>query len=205
MKVGPVDSLARPGGNVTGLGILYPEMAAKHVELLHNLAPGLSRIAVLWNSGSKDSEISMAAAMQAAQTRNIEAIPIGVKGIEGFEGAFASIVKAQVGGLTVIGDSMLRQHRQPIVDFATANRLPGVYAAREFPRMGGLASLGVNFPDMFRRAAEMVDKIFKGTRPADIPVEQATKLDLILNLKTANALGLTVPPGLLNAADEVIE
>ena len=81
MKVGPVDSLARPGGNVTGLGILYPEMAAKHVELLHNLAPGLSRIAVLWNSGSKDSEISMAAAMQAAQTRNIEAIPIGVKGI----------------------------------------------------------------------------------------------------------------------------
>jgi ABC-type uncharacterized transport system substrate-binding protein len=205
VKLGLVESLGRPGGTLTGLSTFYPELSTKHVEMLRDLVPGLSRVAILWNPTSEDAVVALKEAERAAQRLKLQAVPVGVKGPEEFADAFAAITKAEVGGLIVLGDAMLRVNRKAIVALAASSRLPAVYGPRDYAEAGGLLAYGVNIPMNFRRAAAFVDKILKGAKPGDLPVEQPTRLNLTINLQTAKALGITIPPGLLVLADEVIQ
>jgi putative ABC transport system substrate-binding protein len=205
---GLVTSLARPGGNITGLSILAPEMASKGLELLKQAVPGVSRVAVLWDPGSfpertaKDmlKEVEVAARALGVRLQFIEA-----RGPDDFDRAFSEMTRARAGALTGLGGSMLFSERRRLVDLAAKNRLPVVYSWREGADTGGLMAYGPNILDLFRRAATYVDKILKGAKPGDLPVEQPTKFELVINLKTAKALGLTIPPSLLQRADQVIE
>jgi putative ABC transport system substrate-binding protein len=205
VKLGLVKSLARPGGNVTGLSLFYPQLTVKHLELLRAVEPGVSRVAILTNPDNPDAAVAQTEAMQGAAALNIVAIPIGAKGPEEFATAFSSIRSANVNGMIVLGDSMLRINRRPIVAFAAKSRLPAIYAPRDYVEEGGLIAYGVSIPENFRRSASYVDKILKGAKPGDLPIEQPTKLSLVINLKAANALGLSISPTLLSRADEVIE
>src|SRR5262245_16651210 len=205
VKLGLVKSLAQPGGNVTGLSLFYPELTVKHLELLRVVIPGLSRVAVLTNPNNPDAAVAQVEAMRGAAALNIVAIPVGAKGPEEFASAFSLITSANVNGMIVLGDSMLRINRKPIVAFAASANLPTVYAPRDYVEDGGLIAYGVSIPDNFRRSASYVDKILKGAKPGDLPIEQPTKLRLVINLQAANALGLSIPPTLLSRADEVIE
>jgi putative ABC transport system substrate-binding protein len=205
---GLVTSLARPGGNLTGLSILAPEMASKGLELLKQAVPGVSRVAVLWDPGAfpertaKDmrKEVKVAARALGVRLQFIEA-----RGPDDFDRAFSEMTRARAGALTVLGGSMLFSERKRLVDLAAKNRLPAVYPWREGVDAGGLMSYGPNVADLFRRAATYVDKILKGAKPGDLPIEQPTKFELVINLKTAKALGLTIPRSLLQRADQVIE
>jgi putative ABC transport system substrate-binding protein len=205
---GLVTSLARPGGNITGLSILAPEMGGKGLELLKQAVPGVSRVAVLWDPGAfpegttKDmrKEVEGAARALGVRLQFIEA-----RGPEDFDRAFSDMTRARAGALTVLGGSMFFSQRRRLVDLAAKNRLPAVYQWREGVDAGGLMAYGPSVPDLFRRAATYVDKILKGAKPGDLPVEQPTKFELVINLKTAKALGLTIPPSLLQRADQVIE
>ena len=205
---GLVTSLARPGGNITGLSILAPEMGGKGLELLKQAVPGVSRVAVLWDPGAfpegttKDmrKEVEGAARVLGLRLQFIEA-----RGPEDFDRAFSDMTRARAGALTVLGGSMFFSQRRRLVDLAAKNRLPAVYQWREGVDAGGLMAYGPSVPDLFRRAATYVDKILKGAKPGDLPVEQPTKFELVINLKTAKALGLTIPPSLLQRADQVIE
>jgi putative ABC transport system substrate-binding protein len=205
VKLGLVESLGRPGGTLTGLSTFYPELSTKHVEMLRDLVPGLSRVAILWNPTNEDAVVALKEAERAAQRLKLQAVPVGVKGPEEFANAFAAITKAEVGGLIVLGDAMLRVNRKAIVALAARSRLPAVYGPRDYAEAGGLLAYGVNIPMNFRRAAAFVDKILKGAKPGDLPVEQPTRLNLTINLKTAKALGITIPPGLFVLADDVIQ
>jgi len=167
--------------------------------------PGLSRVAVLTNPNNPDAAVAQVEAMRGAAALNIVAIPVGAKGPEEFASAFSLITSANVNGMIVLGDSMLRINRKPIVAFAASAKLPTVYAPRDYVEDGGLIAYGVSIPDNFRRSASYVDKILKGAKPGDLPIEQPTKLRLVINLQAANALGLSIPPTLLSRADEVIE
>jgi len=205
---GLVASLARPGGNVTGLTLTAgPEIAGKYLELLKEAVPKLSRVAVLW----APAEFSAA---HADHLREMEAAARGlgltlqfydIRDPKEYEGAFAAMPKARAEALLVSTSPLNFTHTRRIADLAAKSRLPAVYAFRESVEAGGLMAYATNIPAMFRRAATYVDKIFKGTKPGDLPVEQPTKFDLIINLKTAKALGLTIPQTLLVQADEVIQ
>jgi putative ABC transport system substrate-binding protein len=195
----------QPGGNVTGLSLFYPELTIKHLELLRAVLPGASRVAILTNPDNPDAAVALAEAMRGAAALNIVAVPVGAKGPEEFPNAFSSITNANVNGMMVLGDSMLRINRKPIVAFAANSKLPTVYAPRDYVEEGGLIAYGVSIPENFRRSASYVDKILKGTKPGDLPVEQPTKLSLIINLVTAKALSLSISPTLLCRADELIE
>ncbi len=205
---GLVTSLARPGGNLTGLSILAPEMVGKGLELLKQAVPGVSRVAVLWDPGAfpertaKDmrKEVKVAARALGVRLQFIEA-----RGPDDFDRAFSEMTRARAGALTVLGGSMLFSERKRLVDLAAKNRLPAVYPWREGVDAGGLMAYGPNVADLFRRAATYVDKILKGAKPGDLPIEQPTKFELVINLKTAKALGLTIPRSLLQRADQVIE
>ncbi|MDP9145156.1 MAG: ABC transporter substrate-binding protein [Actinomycetota bacterium] len=205
---GLVTSLARPGGNITGLSILAPEMVGKGLELLKQAVPGVSRVAVLWDPGAfpertaKDmrKEVEVAARALGVRLQFIEA-----RGPADFDRAFSEMTRARAGALTVLGGSMFFSERRRLVDLAAKNRLPVVYPSRESVDAGGLMAYGPSVPDLFRRAATYVDKILKGAKPGDLPVQQPTKFELVINLKTAKALGLTIPPALLQRADQVIE
>ncbi|HYR72022.1 MAG TPA: ABC transporter substrate-binding protein [Candidatus Acidoferrum sp.] len=205
---GLVTSLARPGGNLTGLSILAPEMVGKGLELLKQAVPGVSRVAVLWDPGAfpertaKDmrKEVEVAARALGVRLQFIEA-----RGPDDFDRAFSEMTRARAGALTVLGGSMLFSERKRLVDLAAKNRLPAVYPWREGVDAGGLMAYGPNVADLFRRAATYVDKILKGAKPGDLPIEQPTKFELVINLKTAKALGLTIPRSLLQRADQVIE
>ena len=205
---GLVTSLARPGGNLTGLSILAPEMVGKGLELLKQAVPGVSRVAVLWDPGAfpertaKDmrKEVKVAARALGVRLQFIEA-----RGPDDFDRAFSEMTRAGAGALTVLGGSMLFSERKRLVDLAAKNRLPAVYPWREGVDAGGLMAYGPNVADLFRRAATYVDKILKGAKPGDLPIEQPTKFELVINLKTAKALGLTIPRSLLQRADQVIE
>jgi putative ABC transport system substrate-binding protein len=205
VKLGLVKSLAQPGGNVTGLSLFYPELTVKHLELLRAVDPGISRVAVLTNPSNPDATVALAEAMRGAAALNIVAVPVGAKSPEEFASAFSSITNANVNGIIVLGDSMLRINRKPIVAVAANGNLPTNYAPRDYVDEGGLIAYGVSVPENFRRSASYVDKILKGAKPGDLPVEQPTKLSLIINLKTAKTLGLSIPPMLLSRADDVIE
>jgi len=202
---GFVASLARPGGNVTGFAFLLPEVSGKRLQLLKEAIPGLSRVAVLWNAANpyKAFDLKEVQAVADALTVAIHTFP--VREPNDFDDAFKAAVKSRVGGLITLEDPFTIAHRTRIVDLALRHRLPAVYAVRPFVDAGGLMSYGPDRADQNRRAATFVDKILKGARPADLPVERPTKFELVINRKTAKALGITIPHSLLLRADEVIQ
>jgi putative ABC transport system substrate-binding protein len=203
---GVVPSLARPGGNITGLASMSPEIDGKRLELLKELVPGVSRIAVLWNPTNPNNAARINQIQAAAKTLRLTLEPlVGAGDSQGLDKSFAAIVAGRANALVVESDRALLAHRVQIVDFATRRRLPALYAYREFVQAGGLVSYAPSYTAMFRRAAKYVDKILTGAKPGDLPVEQPTEFELVLNLKTAKALGLTIPPSLLLRADQVIE
>ncbi len=204
---GLVTSLARPGGNVTGLSSLAPELVGKCLEQLTQAVPGVSRVAVLWQPGAFGERMEkdmLKAADVAARALGARLQFVEARGPENFDRAFSDMTRARAGALTVLPSTMFLIERRRLVDLAATNRLPALYSAREFVDAGGLIAYGANFAASYRRAATYVDKILKGAKPGDLPVEQPTKFELVINLKTAKALGLTIPPSLLGQADEVI-
>lgn len=202
---GLVSNLARPGGNVTGLSVLATELAAKRLEILEEIAPHTSPLGMFWNDTNPSMTLSAHQSQDAATKLGLTIQSIGVHDLVGFDAAFAIVERGQVAALLTLIDPFTKQYRQRIVDFAAQRHLPAIYDAREFVESGGLISYGPNLLAMQQRVAEYVDKIFKGANPGDLPVEQPTKFELVINQKTAKALGLTIPPSLLARADEVIE
>jgi putative ABC transport system substrate-binding protein len=206
---GLVTTLARPGGNVTGLSTTTaPEILGKRLELLKQAVPGVTRVAVLWQPGSQGERTNkdmLKGAEVAARALGVRLQVVEVRGPAEFERAFSDMTRARAGALTPVGGSPFFNERRRLVDLAAKNRLPAVYSNREFVDAGGLMAYGANIADLFRRAATYVDKILRGAKPADLPVEQPTKFEFVINLKTAKALGLTIPPSLLLRADEVIQ
>ena len=203
-----VASLARPGGNVTGLSALSPELVGKCLELLKQAVPAVSRVAVLWQPGvlgERTEKDMLKGADVAARALGLRLQFVAVRGPADFDRAFSEMTRARAGALTVLTSGMFFNERRRLVDLAAKNRLPAVYPWREGVDAGGLMSYGANIADLYRRAATYVDKILKGTKPGDLPVEQPTKFELAINLKTAKALGLTIPQSLLLRADEVIQ
>jgi len=208
VESGLVTSLARPGGNVTGLSVLGPELVGKYLELLTQAVPGVTRVAVLWQPGGfgeRTEKDMLKRAEAAARALGVRVQFVEARGPGDFDRAFSEMTRARAGALTVLGNTMLLLEQRRLVDLAAKNRLPTVFPFREYVDAGGLMSYGANPGDLFRRAATYVDKILKGAKPADLPVEQPTKFELVINMKTAKALGLTIPPSLLGRADEVIQ
>jgi len=201
---GLVASLARPGGNVTGLSNLGSDLAAKRLGLLREVLPGFHRLAVMVNAAYSGGVTEMLEIDAAARTLGLEIVAFPIRRVEEIAPSFDAL-KGRAEALYVVGDPLANTHRLRINTFALAARLPTMHSQREYVEAGGLISYGANFPDLNRRAADYVDKILRGAKPADIPVEQPTKFDLVVNLITAQALGLEVPPTLLARADEVIE
>ena len=208
VESGLVTSLARPAGNVTGLSILAPALVGKRLELLTQAVPGVSRVAVLWQPGGHDERTDkdiLKAAEVAARALGVQLQVVEARGPADFDRAFSDMTRARAGALTVLTGIMFLNERRRLVDLTARNRVPAVYGGRDFVHAGGLLSYGPNLADLYRRAATYVDKILKGAKPGDLPVEQPTKFELAINLKTAKALGLTIPPSLLQRADQVIE
>jgi len=208
VAAGIVASLARPGGNVTGLASLGSQLVGKRLELLKQIVPGVNEVAVLWLPGAlgkRTDEDMRTEADVASRALGMQLQFVEARLPEDFDRAFSDMSSARAGALTVLPSNMfLREHRR-LVELAAKNRLPGVYSPKEFVDAGGLMSYGANQVALHRSAATYVDKILKGAKPGDLPVEQSSKFELVINLKTANALGLTVPPSLLQRADEVIQ
>src|SRR5262245_13130879 len=202
---GFVDSLARPGGNATGFIAYEFSISGKWLELLKEIAPGVTRAAVLRDTELSSGASQFAVIQAVAPSLRVEVTPVNVGGTGEIERAVAAFARAPNGGLITTGSSRLRSQRDLIVKLAAGHKLPAVYYDRVFVDSGGLMSYGPDFVDQFRRAAGYVDRILKGEKPADLPVQAPTKYDLVINLKTAKALGLTVPDTLLASADEVIE
>jgi len=206
VNAGIVASYARPGGNVTGFTILGPELEGKRVQLLTEAVPAAARIAVLWNSANPGVFDFYHQSRAAAAALKLTLRPTAeVRRTDDFDKAFSTIAGAQVHALLVVADRFLLAHRAQIVDFAATYRLPAMYPYRGYVDVGGLMSYAPNDSDQYRRAAVYVDKILRGAKPADLPIEEPTKFELVINLKTAKALGLELPPTLLATADEVIE
>jgi putative ABC transport system substrate-binding protein len=204
LGTGLVANLARPGGNVTGLSNQGTDTAAKRIELLREIVPDLRRLGVLANVGYPAAALEMDEVQAAARTLGLDVAPFEVRQSKDIAPAFEAL-RSQVQALFLVGDPLMTSNRIRINTLALAARLPTIYVQREYVDAGGLISYGANFPDLFRRAAEIVDKILRGAKPADIPVEQPTKFELVINVTTAKALGLEVSPMLLARADEVIE
>jgi putative ABC transport system substrate-binding protein len=202
---GVVASLARPGGNVTGLSFMNPELSAKRLALLRELIPKVSRVAVFWSSSTQSYPLLLRETEAAARALGMQLQVVEVSGPTGFSNAFSAVTRERAGALLVLPDPMFRNQQERILDLGVKHRLPAMYWSRELADAGGLMSYGPNVPDVYRHAATYVDKILKGAKPADLPVEQPAKFDLVINLKTAKALGLTIPPSLLQRADQVIE
>jgi putative ABC transport system substrate-binding protein len=204
VATGLVASLARPGGNVTGLSIQATDLTGKRLELLREAAPGLRRLAILGNAGAPVVVLEMRQLSQIARTLGLEVTTSEIRRAEDIASAFEAF-KERADALYVCADPLIVTNRLRISSFALAAQLPTMYGQRENVEAGGLLSYGANFPDLHRRAADYVDRILRGAKPADLPVEQPTKFDLVINLTTAKAIGLTVPRMLLGRADEVIE
>lgn len=200
-----VDSLAHPGGNATGLSLLAPELSAKRLDLLKQTLPKLSQVAVLWNAGNAGMRLRFRETQIGAQALRIALLSVTVQSPDDFDTVFAALAKDRPESLLVLADTVTAANRRRIVEFAARNRVPAIYESRDFVDVGGLMSYGLNMSDHFHRAATYVDKILKGAKPADLPVEQPTKFEFVINLKTAKALTLTIPQALLLRADQVID
>ena len=202
---GLITSLAHPGGNITGLTSIAGDLEGKRLELLREVVPGLSHVAVFWNPASPFQVISEKEVQTAARAFRMKVLSLGVQAPEQFDNAFATIRKERPRALLVLADRLFLHNRARIMEFATKNRLPGVYAYLELVEAGGLMSYGPSYADMHKRAAIYVDKILKGRKPADLPVEQPMKFEFVVNLKAAKQIGLTIPPNVLARADKVIK
>jgi putative ABC transport system substrate-binding protein len=201
---GLIASLARPGSNVTGNAILYPELSTKRLELLKDVVPNLSRVEVLWNGANPANASVWRETQAAAGALGLRLHAQDVRSAQDFAGAFARTAQAHPEALLVLDDALINTHRDQIAAFATQQHLPSVFAARESVVAGGLMSYGPSLPALFRRTATYVDKILQGATPADLPMEQPMQFELVINLKTAQALGITIPQTLLFQADELI-
>jgi putative ABC transport system substrate-binding protein len=202
---GLVASLAKPGGNVTGLSNHSADLTGKRLQHTKEVVPGLSRIAVLWNAANPIAELVFKETEIAARTLGVQVQSVEVRRSEDFDSALPATVSGGAGALFVIDDPLVFRNRMRIADFAARNRLPATAFYKQFAEAGGLMTFGASLADLYRRAAIFVDKILKGAKPADLPVEQPTTYELVINLKTAKTLGLTIPPSLLQRADQVIE
>jgi putative ABC transport system substrate-binding protein len=200
-----IKSLAHPGGNITGLTSIASDLEGKRLELLREVLPQVSHVAVLWNPASPFQVVSEKELQAAARDLGIKVLSLGVKAVEDFDTAFAIVLKERPGALLVLADRLFLHNRARIMKFALKNRLPGVHAYVELVEAGGLMSYGPSYPGMHRRAAYYVDRILKGTKPADLPVERPAKFELVINLQTAKAIGLQIPPNVLARADRVIK
>ena len=205
VESGFVASLARPGGNVTGRTFMSPDLAAKRLQLLREIVPGISRVALMANTAHPGTQSMLAHFQTSAQALGVRLEIVEPKSPDEFEGAFATIVRKGVGALHVNLDPLFMENRPRLIQLAMTHRLPTTYDVRQFADGGGLMSYGPSVLGEVRRAAVQVDRILKGTRPADLPVEQPTTFELVVNLKTAKAIGLTIPQSLLQRADKVLE
>ncbi len=204
--IGLVATLGRPGGNMTGVALGTEDgLAGKWVELLREAVPKVTQLAILWDPDARGVEPRVKELRTAAATLQLTLHIFEVRSVKEFDGAFAAMARAHVGGLIVVPDPLTLRHRDGIVRLAAQTRLPATYGFAEFVRAGGLMAYGPSVPDQARRAATYVDKILKGAKPGDLPIEQPTKFELVINLKTAKALGLTIPQSLLLRADQLIE
>jgi putative tryptophan/tyrosine transport system substrate-binding protein len=202
---GLVASLAQPGGNATGNSLMAPDLSAKRLDILHTLAPKLSRFAILWDSSNPGMAERVRETRLAADQSHVLLHTVGPTSLNELDAAFADLLAARPDALLVTAEPFTRAHIARILDFAGANRIPAMFEDSSFVVAGGLISYGPDYDAVFQRAAVFVDRILKGAKPADLPIEQPTKFELVINLKTAQALGLEIPPGLLALADRVIQ
>lgn len=202
---GHVASLARPGGNVTGLSTLAPEISGKQLELLKEIVPKLSRVAVVGTSTNSGNAEKLKEVDLAAGALKVKPQHLDILDLKDIDAAFRAASKGRADAVLVLGTPILTLQRRQVVDLAAKHRLPAIYSRPEFVEAGGLMAYGVSFTDLFRRAATYVDKILKGTKPADLPVEQPIKFEFVINLKAAKQIGLTIPPNVLARADKVIK
>jgi putative ABC transport system substrate-binding protein len=202
---GLVESLARPGGNITGLSQMTPELAGKRLELLTEIVPKLSRVAVLWNPQGAASTLSWKEIQLPARKLGVQLHSLEVRSHNDFDQAFEDAIRVRAGALLILPDPVIVSNLQRIAGLAAKSHLPSIFIFSEFANAGGLVTYGTDRADMFRRAATYVDKILKGAKPADLPVEQPTKFELVINMKTAKMMGLTIPKSILLQADKVIE
>ena len=203
--IGFVASLARPGGNITGLSFMLTEVSGKRLELLQEAVPKLSHVAVLWDPANPSSTLGFKETQTAAHALGLPLQSLEVRGPDEFDQAFAAMSREHADALVVLSNPLFFSHRRQLAELAVKHRLPAIFLFREYVEAGGLMAYGANLNAMYRRAAYYVDRILKGTKPADLPVEQPVKFELVINLKTAQALDLTIPPTLLFRADEVIK
>jgi putative ABC transport system substrate-binding protein len=205
VRIGLVGSLGRPGGNLTGVAILTDELELKNLHLLKEAASGITRVAILCNPDNPVWTHALKRLHEAAPALGVELQPLAARESSDLAAAFAIATQKRANALLVVNEGIFVAHRRAIVNFAAANRWPAAFGTRVFVSEGGLMAYMVNLPDLIRRTATYVDKILKGAKPADLPVEQPIKFDFVINLKTAKALGLTIPPPLLARADQIIE
>jgi putative tryptophan/tyrosine transport system substrate-binding protein len=203
--LGHVASLARPGGNITGLSTLLTDLVAKELEVFKEAVPQMTRIGILWNPTTPSHGPALQAVKAVGQKLGLELLLVSGRTVDEFDGAFSTMTQEHVSGFLAIASPLSFSERAPLAELPLKYRLPGMFGSRENVEAGGLMSYGVDYNDLHRRAALYVDKILKGAKPADLPVEQASKYELVINVKTANALGLTIPESLLLRADKVIE
>jgi putative tryptophan/tyrosine transport system substrate-binding protein len=200
-----VASLAHPGENITGLSLLTTDLAAKRLQLLMEIIPGLSRVGVLWNPANPDAAAMLKEVEVGAQGLGVQLQSLEARSPKGVEDALEAALRERVGALIVLEDLFTAAHPGRVVEWAARQRLPAIYGLRPFAEAGGLMSYGANYADLYRRAATFADRILKGAKPGDLPIEPVTKSELVINLSTAKALGLTIPSSLLSRADQVIE
>jgi putative tryptophan/tyrosine transport system substrate-binding protein len=205
VRAGLVDSLARPGGNVTGYSEFSPDLIGKRLEILKQCVPALARVALLWNPDNDSNLIFLEELIIAVPALGLQLISVPIRNADEFERAFATMMRRTPNAAVVTGDPLLIRHITQILDFTEKNRMPTMYQQKRFVVAGGLMSYGVDMPTLFRRGTVYVHKILHGAKPADLPIEQPTRFELVINLKTAKALGLTIPETLLAIADEVIQ
>ena len=205
LRAGFAVSLARPGGNMTGLSSLSPDLIGKRLEILRECIPAVARVAFLWNPDNDSNLAFLDDLIVAVPALGLELTSAPIRNADEFEGTFAAVLQRRPSAALVTGDPLLRRHQNRIIDFVAKNRLPAMYQENEWVAAGGLLSYGPSLPDLFRRGASYVHRILEGAKPADLPIEQPTRFELVINLKTAKALGLTIPSGVLASADEVIE
>jgi ABC-type uncharacterized transport system substrate-binding protein len=202
---GVVASLAHPGGNITGISVLASDLWPKRLELLKEIFPKLTRVAMLWNKGNAGMALEAKATQEVAGPLGVALQDRGVKDPNELDVVFLAMTKDRPDGFLALMDPVLTSHQKRILDFLAQNRLPAIFENKNWVEAGGLISYGANYADAHRRAATLIDKILKGAKPADLPVEQPTKFELVVNLKTAKQIGLTIPPNVLARADKVIK
>ena len=203
--VGLVASLARPGGNATGNSLMAPELSAKRLDILHTLVPGISRFAILWDSSNPGMAERVRETRIAADHSRVLLHTVGPRSLDELDTAFADLLNVRPDALLVTAETFTRRHLARILEFAAANKIPAMFEDSSYVAAGGLMSYGPDYADVFQKAAIFVDKILKGAKPADLPIEQPTKFELVINLRTAQAIGLQIPPSLLALADRVVQ